>query len=182
MYDNHKIVLNKFYLTFIAVRQENISKADQNCESDFTYIPLESIQKEKEQPMREKDITEKILERKSSRIGDLRNRKPKQYKKYMPFRIIGYDGAAYRSQLLDDRKEILPVMTGDERYQTIFQKEKGVHSMCDVAERLEKMGMEIGKNTGIHEEKIHVYKKFLEKVFSEQEAQEITELQESLGM
>ena len=29
----------------------------------------------------------------------------------MPFRIIGYDGAAYRSQLLDDRKEILPVMT-----------------------------------------------------------------------
>ena len=180
-------------------------------------------------------------------------------KKYMPFRIIGYDGAAYRSQLLDDRKEILPVMTivlyfgtdhhwrgkknikglmkipegldeyindyemkvfeiawltekeiscfrsdfkvvanffvqkrkhkdyipddpteikhvdevlkllqvmtGDERYQTIFQKEKGVHSMCDVAERLEKMGMEkgmekgmeIGKNTGIHEEKIRVY-------------------------
>ena len=32
-------------------------------------------------------------------------------KKYMPFRIIGYDGTAYRSQLLDDRKEILPVMT-----------------------------------------------------------------------
>ena len=32
-------------------------------------------------------------------------------KKYMPFRIIGYDGAAYRSQLLENRKEILPVMT-----------------------------------------------------------------------
>ena len=60
-------------------------------------------------------------------------------------------------------------MTGDERYQTIFQKEKGVHSMCDVAERLEKMGMEkgmeIGKNTGIHEEKIRVYKNFLKKDF-----------------
>ena len=49
-------------------------------------------------------------------------------------------------------------MTGDERCQAIFQKERGVHSMCDVAERLEKMGMEkgmekgleIGKNTGIH--------------------------------
>ena len=31
--------------------------------------------------------------------------------KYMPFRIIGYDGTAYRSQLQDKRKEILPVMT-----------------------------------------------------------------------
>ena len=61
--------------------QENISKADQNYVSGFTYIPLESIQKEKEQPMGEKDITEKILERKRSRIGDLRNRKPKQCKK-----------------------------------------------------------------------------------------------------
>lgn len=27
--------------------------------------------------------------------------------KYMPFRIIGYDGTAYRSQLQDKRKEIL---------------------------------------------------------------------------
>ena len=200
--------------------------------------------------------------------------------KNMPFRIIGYDGASYRSQLLEKRKEILPVMTivlyfgtnrhwygkknikglmkipeelndyindyemkvfeiawlteaeidrfhsdfkivanffvqkrknknyipddpteirhvdevlkllqvmtGDERYQMIFNRKKGVHSMCDVAERLEKMGMEkgmeIGKNTGIHEEKIRVYKKLLEKGFSEQEAQEITELQETRGM
>lgn len=30
--------------------------------------------------------------------------------KYMPFRIIGYDGTAYRSQLQDKRKEILPVI------------------------------------------------------------------------
>ena len=207
-------------------------------------------------------------------------------KKYMPFRIIGYDGAAYRSQLLENRKEILPVMTivlyfgtdhhwygkknikglmkipegleeyindyemkvfeiawlteeeisrfhsdfkvvanffvqkrkhkdyipddpteirhidevlkllrvmtGDERYQAIFQKERGVYSMCDVAERLEKMGMEkgieqgvkqgrkLGRNKGIHEEKIRVYKKLLEKGFSKQEAQEITELPQFL--
>ena len=60
---------------------ENVSKADHNCVSDFTYIPLESIQKEKEQPMGEKDITEKMLERKRSRMGNLRNRKPKQCKK-----------------------------------------------------------------------------------------------------
>ena len=83
---------------------------------------------------------------------------------------------------VDEVLKLLQVMTGDERYQTIFQKEKGVHSMCDVAERLEKMGMEIGKNTGIYEEKIRVYKKLLEKGFSEQEAQEITELQETRGM
>ncbi|MFR1969867.1 MAG: Rpn family recombination-promoting nuclease/putative transposase [Hominisplanchenecus sp.] len=211
-------------------------------------------------------------------------------KKYMPFRIIGYDGAAYRSQLLENRKEILPVMTivlyfgtdhhwygkknikglmkipegleeyindyemkvfeiawlteeeisrfhsdfkvvanffvqkrkhkdyipddpteirhidevlkllrvmtGDERYQAIFQKERGVYSMCDVAERLEKMGMEkgiekgmeqgvkqgrkLGRNEGIHEEKVRVYKKLLEKGFSKQEAQEITELSQFL--
>lgn len=208
--------------------------------------------------------------------------------KNMPFRIIGYDGAAYRSQLLNNRKEILPIMTivlyfgtshhwygkknikglmkipeglddyindyemkvfeiawlteteisrfqsdfkvvanffvqkrknknyipddpteikhvdevlkllqimtGDERYQMIFQKKKGVRSMCDVAERLEKMGMEkgieqgvkqgkkIGRNEGIHEEKVRVYKKLLEKGFPEQEAQEIAELSETLGV
>ena len=83
-------------------------------------------------------------------------------------------------------------MTGDERCQAIFQKERGVHSMCDVAERLEKMGMEkgmeqgvkqgrkLGRNEGIHEEKVRVYKKLLEKGFSKQEAQEITELPQFL--
>ena len=199
--------------------------------------------------------------------------------KNMPFRVIGYDGTAYRSQLLEERKKILPVvtivlyfgtdrhwnskknikslmeipegldkfvndysmqvfeiawlteeeisrfhsdfkvvanffvqkrkhkdyipddpteirhidevlkllrvMTGDERYQAIFQKERGVHSMCDVAERLEKMGMEkgmeqgvkqgrkLGRNEGIHEEKVRIYKKLLEKGFSKQELEKI---------
>ena len=31
--------------------------------------------------------------------------------KNMPFRVIGYDGTAYRSQLLEERKKILPVVT-----------------------------------------------------------------------
>ena len=145
--------------------QENISKADQNCVSGFAYISIESIQKEKEQPMGEKDITEKLLEDYNDVFADIINglifkgeqrilpeslknaQVHSQYKaedgkvhelerdvikywkekevelvicgienqsnvkKYMPFRVIGYDGAAYRSQLLDDRKEILPVMT-----------------------------------------------------------------------
>ena len=196
--------------------------------------------------------------------------------KNMPFRIVGYDGASYRSQLLEERKEILPVMTivlyfgtnrhwygkknikglmkipeelndyindyemkvfeiawlteaeidrfhsdfkivanffvqkrknknyipddpteirhvdevlkllqvmtSDERYQMIFNRKKGVHSMCDVAERLEKMGIEkglkqgigegieqgieLGKTAGIHAEKVRVYKRLIEKGFS----------------
>ena len=171
--------------------------------------------------------------------------------KYMPFRIIGYDGTAYRSQLQDKRKEILPVMTivlyfgtehrwygkrnikglmkipeglddyindykmqvfevawlteeqisrfrsdfkivanffvqkrknkdyipddpteikhidevlkllqvmtGDEHYKEVIRKKKGVRSMCDVAERLEKMGIakgiELGREEGKAEEK-----------------------------
>ena len=77
---------------------------------------------------------------------------------------------------VDEVLKLLQVMTRDERYQTIFQEKKGVHSMCDVAERLEKMGMEKGKE----EEKIRVYKKLIEKGFSEQEAQEITELPKPL--
>ena len=83
---------------------------------------------------------------------------------------------------VDEVLKLLQVMTGDERYQTIFQEKKGVCNMCDVAERLEKMGMEKGieqgVKQGIHEEKIRVYKKLLEKGFSEQEAQEIAELPE----
>lgn len=83
---------------------------------------------------------------------------------------------------VDEVLKLLQVMTGDERYQTIFQEKKGVCSMCDVAERLEKMGMEKGieqgVKQGIYEEKIRVYKKLLEKGFSEQEAQEIAELPE----
>ena len=41
-----------------------------------------------------------------------------------------------------------------------------------------KKGIEQGVKQGIHEEKIRVYKKLLEKGFSEQEAQEIAELPE----
>ena len=216
--------------------------------------------------------------------------------KNMPFRIIGYDGASYRSQLLEKRKEILPVMTivlyfgtnrhwygkknikglmkipeelndyindyemkvfeiawlteaeidrfhsdfkivanffvqkrknknyipddpteirhvdevlkllqvmtGDKRYQMIFNRKKGVHSMCDVAERLEKMGIEkglkqgigegikqgieqgieLGKTAGIHAEKVRVYKRLIKKGFSEKEAREIAELPETLNV
>ena len=77
--------------------------------------------------------------------------------------------------------------------------------MCDVAERIEKMGIEkglkqgigegikqgikqgieqgieIGKTAGIHAEKIRVYKRLIEKGFSEKEAREIAELPETLN-
>ena len=288
------------------------------------------LTKEKEQPMGQTDITEKILEDYNDVFADIINglifngeqrilpeslentQVHSQYKaedgkvhelerdvakywkdkkvelaicgienqssveKNMPFRIVGYDGASYRSQLLEERKEILPVMTivlyfgtnrhwygkknikglmkipeelndyindyemkvfeiawlteaeidrfhsdfkivanffvqkrknknyipddpteirhvdevlkllqvmtSDERYQMIFNRKKGVHSMCDVAERLEKMGIEkglkqgigegieqgieLGKTAGIHAEKVRVYKRLIEKGFS----------------
>lgn len=70
--------------------------------------------------------------------------------------------------------------------------------MCDVAERLEKMGIEkglkqgigegikqgieLGKTAGIHAEKVRVYKRLIEKGFSEKEAREIAELPETLNI
>ena len=50
-------------------------------------------------------------------------------------------------QHVDEVLKLLQVMTGDARYKRIFGKKKeGVHSMCDVAERLEKMGWEKGQS------------------------------------
>lgn len=70
--------------------------------------------------------------------------------------------------------------------------------MCDVAERLEKMGIEkglkqgigegieqgieLGKTAGTHAEKVRVYKRLIEKGFSEKEAREIAELPETLNV
>ena len=62
-------------------------------------------------------------------------------------------------QHVDEVLKLLQVMTGDARYKRIFGKKKeGVHSMCDVAERLEKMGWEKGQMEGKIEGKILVYK------------------------
>ena len=104
---------------------------------------------------------------------------------------------------VDEVLKLLQVMTGDRRYEEIFSKKKeGVHSMCDVAERLEKMGIEkglkqgigegikqgieqgieLGKTAGIHAEKVRVYKRLIKKGFSEKEAREIAELPETLNV
>ena len=99
-------------------------------------------------------------------------------------------------QLLDDPTEIqhvdevlklLQVMTGDARYKRIFGKKKeGVHSMCDVAERLEKMGWEKGqmegKIEGQMEGKILVYKNLRREGFDEKEARRLTELPEDMTL
>ena len=77
------------------------------------------------------------------------------------------------------------LQTGDEHYKEVIRKKKGVRSMCDVAERLEKMGIakgiEIGKSEGIIEGKMQVYKNLLERGFSEKEAKEITEIPETMN-
>ena len=41
---------------------------------------------------------------------------------------------------IDEVLKLLQVMTGDVHYKEVFRKKKGVRSMCDVAERLEKIG------------------------------------------
>ena len=89
------------------------------------------------------------------------------------------------SKHIDEVLKLLQVMTGDEHYKEVIRKKKGVRSMCDVAERLEKMGIakgiEIGKSEGIIEGKMQVYKNLLERGFSEKEAKEITEIPETMN-
>lgn len=74
-------------------------------------------------------------------------------------------------------------MTGDARYKRIFGKKKeGVHSMCDVAERLEKMGWEKGQMEGKIEGKILVYKNLRREGFDKKEARRLTELPEDITL
>ena len=91
---------------------------------------------------------------------------------------------------VDEVLKLLNVMTGDKRYEKIFQKKKGVRSMCDVAERLEKMGIakgiEIGRSEGKMEGEIKgkmlVYKNLCREGFGEKEARRLTELPEDVSL
>ena len=81
---------------------------------------------------------------------------------------------------VDEVLKLLQVMTGDRRYEEIFRKKKeGVHSMCDVAERLEKMGWEKGIKQGSLRNSIKVYKNLLDRGFGREEARKIAEVPES---
>ena len=85
---------------------------------------------------------------------------------------------------VDEVLKLLQVMTGDKRYEEIFEKRKGVRSMCDVAERLEKMGIEkgieIGRSEGEIKGKILVYKNLCKEGFDEKEARRLAELPENI--
>ena len=85
---------------------------------------------------------------------------------------------------VDEVLKLLQVMTGDRRYEEIFRKKKGVRSMCDVAERLEKMGIEkgieIGRSEGEIKGKILVYKNLCKEGFDEKEARRLAELPENI--
>ena len=92
---------------------------------------------------------------------------------------------------VDEVLKLLQVMTGDRRYEKIFRKKKeGVHSMCDVAERLEQMGIakgiKIGRNEGKTEGKIEgkilVYRNLCREGFDEKEARRLTELPENVSL
>ena len=90
---------------------------------------------------------------------------------------------------VDEVLKLLQVMTGDKRYEEIFRKKKkGVRSMCDVAERLEKMGIEkgiekgieIGRSEGEIKGKMLVYKNLCKEGFDEKEARRLAELPENI--
>ena len=106
----------------------------------------------------------------------------------MPFRIIGYDGASYRSQILEKNKKIVPddkreiqhvdavlkllsVMTKDDSYREILYDEDGnkaeVKTMCEVAERLKNEGKNAGRIEGriegIECERMRAIKKKMDK-------------------
>lgn len=49
---------------------------------------------------------------------------------------------------VDEVLKLLAVMTGDNRYREIYLDKKGVRNMCDVADRLEKIGFEKGEAKG----------------------------------
>ena len=83
---------------------------------------------------------------------------------------------------VDEVLKLLKVMTGDRRYEEIFRKKKGVRSMCDVAERLEKIGWEKGQMEGQIEGKILVYKNLRREGFDEKEARRLTELPEDMTL
>ena len=91
---------------------------------------------------------------------------------------------------VDEVLKLLKVMTGDRRYEEIFRKKKGVRRMCDVAERLEKMGIakgiEIGRSEGKMEGEIKgkmlVYKNLCREGFGEEEARRLTELPEDMSL
>lgn len=60
--------------------------------------------------------------------------------KYMPFRVMEYDGTAYRSQLQKSRKEILPVMTivlyyGTEHH---WYAKKNIKALMKIPDGMEK--------------------------------------------
>ena len=92
---------------------------------------------------------------------------------------------------VDEVLKLLQVMTGDRRYEEIFnKKQEGVRSMCDVAERLEQMGiakgMEIGRSEGRTEGKIEgkilVYRNLCREGFDEKEARRLAELPEDVSL
>ena len=88
---------------------------------------------------------------------------------------------------VDEVLKLLQVMTGDKRYKEIFSKKKeGVRSMCDVAERLEKMRWEKGIQQGIEQgniqKSVKIYRNLLKRGFGEEEAREIAEIPETMSI
>lgn len=84
-------------------------------------------------------------------------------------------------QHVDEVLKLLSVMSGDDRYaQLLSDAERRPKNMCDVAERLEQRGIQKGIQKGIQEgltEKgIRVYWNMIDRGFSPEDAQAVSEL------
>ena len=66
---------------------------------------------------------------------------------------------------VDEVLKLLSVMTGDKRYETILKEEKEVRNMCEVADRLENMGIAKGVAKGRAEGETKLAK-LMEKLFA----------------
>ena len=77
---------------------------------------------------------------------------------FMPFRIFSYDGRDETEiKHVDAVLKLLSAMTGDARYANLLTNpnaKKGVHNMCDVAERVENKGRVEGRAEGRTEERM----------------------------
>ena len=65
-------------------------------------------------------------------------------------------------QHVDEVLKLLSVMTGDNRYEQILSNSNGVRNMCEVADRLEKRGIEKGIEKGIGQGRLQLIMSMIE--------------------
>ena len=82
---------------------------------------------------------------------------------------------------VDEVLKLIAAMSGDDRYIHVINSKKGkVRNMCEVAERLEKRGIEKGIQQGIDEKGVQVFLNCISRGMSREDAQAIADISDSL--